>query len=74
MSYSVARDQVFSYTRGHAGARHGCGTLRSLGIGGHICHEDGEASADPYRTGLLREIEEEVFLETTYIERAAWLD
>ncbi|HWG46999.1 MAG TPA: phosphoesterase [Gemmataceae bacterium] len=67
------RDQVFSYTRGHAGSETRLRTLRSLGIGGHICAEDGEASADPYRTGLLREIEEEVFLETTYIERALGL-
>lgn len=63
------RDQVFAYTRGHAGGETRLRTLRSLGIGGHICAEDGTASADPYRAGLLRELEEEVFLDTPYRER-----
>lgn len=63
------RDQVFTYTRGHAGNETRLRALRSLGIGGHICAEDGAASADPYRTGLMRELEEEVCLETTYNER-----
>lgn len=63
------RDQVFAYTRGHAGGEARLRTRRSLGIGGHICAEDGTASVDPYRAGLLRELEEEVSLETTYSER-----
>jgi predicted NUDIX family phosphoesterase len=63
------RDQVFCYTRGSAGGEARLRALRSLGIGGHICAEDGTSSADPYRAGLLRELEEEVFLEATYTER-----
>ncbi|HEY7155326.1 MAG TPA: phosphoesterase, partial [Gemmataceae bacterium] len=63
------RDRVFCYTRGSAGGEARLRELRSLGIGGHICAEDGELSADPYRAGLLRELEEEVFLDTTYTER-----
>jgi predicted NUDIX family phosphoesterase len=63
------RDQVFAYTRGHAGGETRLRALRSLGIGGHICAEDGAASADPYRAGLLREMAEEVSLETAYSER-----
>jgi predicted NUDIX family phosphoesterase len=63
------RDQVFAYTRGRTGGEARLRALRSLGIGGHICAEDGAASADPYRAGLMRELEEEVFLDTTYRER-----
>src|SRR5215469_12430441 len=63
------RDQVFCYTRGSAGGEARLRALRSLGIGGHICAEDGASSTDPYRAGLLRELEEEVFLNTTYTER-----
>jgi len=63
------RDQVFAYIRGQAGSETRLHALRSLGIGGHICAEDGESTANPYRAGLLRELEEEVFLDTTYHER-----
>jgi predicted NUDIX family phosphoesterase len=43
--------------------------LRSIGIGGHINPEDGPSNADPYRTGMLRELAEEVVIESTYRER-----
>lgn len=73
--YIVLRweDQVFCYTRGQAGGEARLRSLRSLGIGGHICAEDGASSRDPYRAGLLRELEEEVFLDTTHIERTIGL-
>lgn len=67
------RDCLFSYTRGQSGGETRLRALRSLGIGGHICAEDGNASGDPYRTGMLRELEEEVYLETTYTERTLGL-
>src|SRR5215469_10379265 len=63
------RDQIFCYTRGSASGEARLRALRSLGIGGHICAEDGASSTDPYRAGLLRELEEEVFWDTTYTER-----
>lgn len=62
------RDRVFAYTRGPTGGEARLRARRSLGIGGHICAEDSAASVDPYRTGLLRELEEEVFLDTPYRE------
>jgi predicted NUDIX family phosphoesterase len=62
------RDQVFYYTRGQSGTEARLRALRSIGVGGHICQDDG-AAADPYRTGMLRELAEEVVLETTFTER-----
>jgi predicted NUDIX family phosphoesterase len=61
--------QVFHYRRGQAGTEARLRSLRSLGVGGHICQEDGESSADPYRTGMHRELAEEVVLESPYTER-----
>ena len=62
------RDQVFHYTRGKSGTEARLRALRSIGVGGHICQED-SGSAGAYRTGMLRELAEEVVLETTFTER-----
>src|SRR5258707_1356228 len=62
------RDQVFHYTRGAGGTETRLQALRSIGVGGHICAEDQADSRDPYRTGLLREIEEEVDVQCAYTE------
>lgn len=67
------RDQVFHYTRGSGGGERRLHARRSVGIGGHICAEDGAAAADPYRAGLLREMAEEVELGCDYRERAVGL-
>jgi predicted NUDIX family phosphoesterase len=59
---------VFHYTRGRSGTETRLQTLRSVGIGGHISHEDGAPAADPYRTGMLRELTEEVIIDSPYRE------
>src|SRR5438552_18741475 len=48
------RDQVFHYTRAGGGEAR-LRALRSIGVGGHICAEDGGLSAATYRAGMLRE-------------------
>jgi predicted NUDIX family phosphoesterase len=73
--YVVLRcgDQVFHYTRGQAGTEVRLRALRSIGVGGHICREDGNLSADAYRAGMRREVEEEIHLETLYTEQTIGL-
>ena len=46
--YVVLRcgELVFHYTRGQSGGEARLRALRSVGIGGHICAEDGETSPD----------------------------
>ena len=63
------RDDIFHYTRGSAGTETRLQSLRSIGIGGHICKEDATAIADPYRAGMLRELDEEVVIEGAWTER-----
>jgi predicted NUDIX family phosphoesterase len=63
------RDQVFHYTRGQGGNENRLRSLRSVGVGGHINPADHEAGMHPYRQGMLREVAEEVEIETTYEEK-----
>jgi predicted NUDIX family phosphoesterase len=67
------RNQVYFYRRSASGTEARLRSLRSLGIGGHICFEDSAGSADPYRTGLLREVSEEVQLDSPYQEHSLGL-
>jgi len=67
------RDEAFHYTRGAAGTETRLTALRSIGVGGHICAEDGAGAGDLYRTGLLREVAEEVDLQSGYAERVVGL-
>lgn len=60
-------DRLFHYTRGAAGGERRLHAKRSVGIGGHINPCD-TATGDPYRAGLLRELAEEVTIETAYQE------
>ena len=59
---------VFHYRRGKAGTETRLTALRSVGVGGHISEADA-AGDDPYRTGMLRELAEEVEIGCGYAER-----
>lgn len=59
---------LFTYTRGGGGGEARLHAKRSIGIGGHISREDAADGADPYSSGMQREIEEEVILGSGYQE------
>ncbi|MBP3954614.1 phosphoesterase [Gemmata sp. G18] len=62
-------DQLFHYRRGAAGTEKRLEALRSIGIGGHISEADAVGGDDPYQTGMLRELTEEVELGCGFRER-----
>ncbi len=68
--YVVLRcgDEFFQYRRGSTGTEKRLAALRSLGIGGHISEEDARGGSDPYRTGMLRELTEEVAIGCAFTE------
>ncbi|MCZ2340204.1 MAG: hypothetical protein LC104_00225, partial [Bacteroidales bacterium] len=59
-------EQLFHYCRGSAGTEKRLTARRSLGVGGHISAEDAAGGMDPYRTGMLRELQEEVHIQSEY--------
>jgi len=61
--------ELFHYTRGASGTETRLRALRSVGLGGHITREDGPPVADPYRTGMLRELTEEVEIQGPWTEQ-----
>lgn len=69
--YIVLRcgDSLFHYRRGSAGTEKRLEALRSVGIGGHISEADAAGGTDPYQTGMMRELTEEVELGCTFRER-----
>jgi predicted NUDIX family phosphoesterase len=67
------RDRVFHYTRGKRATEARLQALRSIGVGGHISAGDGSLFDTPYREALLREVSEEVYLESSYEERCLGL-
>ena len=67
------RDQAFHYTRGQGATESRLRALRSVGVGGHINPCDHAPGESPYRLGMLREVEEEVFVETSYHEHCLGL-
>lgn len=61
-------EQVFHYRRGSSGTEKRLEALRSIGIGGHISEADAAGGSDPYFTGMMRELTEEVELGSGYRE------
>ncbi len=61
--------RLFAYTRGGGGGESRLHAKRSVGIGGHISQEDSADGADPYTTGMQRELAEEVCLDSAYTEK-----
>ena len=59
-------DAVYCYERGGQGTETRLHRLLSLGVGGHICREDGARGQTAYETGFARELDEEVHIDTTY--------
>jgi predicted NUDIX family phosphoesterase len=60
---------VFHYRRGASGMEKRLEALRSIGIGGHISEADAAGGIDPYHTGMMRELTEEVELGCGFRER-----
>lgn len=67
--------RLFQYTRGGGQGETRLHALRSVGIGGHISTDDAAAGTthDAYREGMLRELAEEVVIETPYTEQCVGL-
>jgi predicted NUDIX family phosphoesterase len=61
--------ELFQYTRGGGQGERRLHSKRSIGVGGHISSDDAATpAADPYREGLLRELQEEVEIATEFTE------
>ena len=56
---------VFQYTRGKGQGEKRLHALKSIGIGGHISEEDADGE-DLYRSGMQRELTEEMVIDTPY--------
>ncbi len=73
--YCILRygERLFSYERGAASGEERLKQKRSIGIGGHISASDAGKSDSAYQEGMRREIDEEVYLDTTYREQLVGL-
>ena len=63
----AGQPSLFQYTRGSGQGEKRLHAKRSVGIGGHISREDAQGD-DLYRSGMQRELLEEVILESDYNE------
>ena len=66
-------DEVFAYRRGKAGGENRLHDLWSIGVGGHISRNDGDAGVKAYEAGFLRELDEEVAIVGDYHHRIVGL-
>ncbi|QDT38428.1 phosphoesterase [Stratiformator vulcanicus] len=66
-------DTVFQYTRGSGVGEARLKAKRSIGVGGHISKEDAAGGQDPYKTGLARELTEEVEYPADHSEQIVGL-
>jgi predicted NUDIX family phosphoesterase len=64
--------RLFQYTRGKGQGEKRLHALRSIGIGGHISVEDANGD-DWYKTGMQRELDEEVAIECSGQQRIVGL-
>lgn len=66
--YVVLRsgESVYTYSRGKKGGETRLHDRLSIGVGGHICREDGSEGETAYEVGFARELREEVRIETAY--------
>jgi predicted NUDIX family phosphoesterase len=65
---SAGHVSVYQYSRGGGSGEKRLVAKKSVGIGGHISQEDGEAKdADPYHDGMNRELQEEVIIDTPHV-------
>jgi predicted NUDIX family phosphoesterase len=67
--------RLFQYTRGTGLGESRLHRLSSVGIGGHISDVDARSAAgdDVYVEGMRRELEEEVIIDTPYVESCVGL-
>lgn len=65
--------EVFHYKRGNAQGEGRLHSKRSIGVGGHISSTDEGRESSAYHEALWREIQEEVFLESSYTETCVGL-
>ncbi|MCL2005493.1 MAG: phosphoesterase [Planctomycetaceae bacterium] len=71
---SAGNVSIFQYVRGKGMGESRLHQKRSIGVGGHISSEDGgQRSGDIYREGMLRELHEEVRLQSAFTERCVGL-
>lgn len=62
-------DKIFTYTRGGGGGESRLHAKRSIGVGGHISSVDAQGSDDPYTSGMKRELDEEVTIDSPYVDQ-----
>jgi len=65
---SAGQPFLFTYTRGGGQGEARLRAKRSFGIGGHISEQDAAGGADPYATGMRRELDEEVTIRSEFQE------